>query len=555
MSATLASRWSTRLERHPYLWLSLVCALLYLPGIARLPVVDRDEARYLQATRQMLESGDLISIRFQDTARNKKPVGIHWLQALAVGTLSDARSNAAWPYRIPSVLGAWASVLLTFRFARGRLGGRLALLAAVALASSIALASQALQARPDAALLATVIVAQAALGRVYLGWRAGSREPVDWRTVVAFWACLGAGFLLKGPVGLGVTGLTALALALTHRSGRWLLELRPLAGALIFSAVVLPWSLAVSLGTEGEFFREAASRDWLAKLSSAQEGHGAPPGYYALTALLAFWPASLLLAPALAAAWRERTDPVVAFCLAWALPTWLLLELVPTKLPHYTLPLFPALALLVARLASGASAPPLRPAFAWTYRGLWLLATGMLALVLALLPVSLGMSASPVALGLAGVVLTASVVLVSLDYRRRPAAVLGAGLVAALALVPALSALCLPALTPAWLSQSVAEAVQAARRYPGETVAVSGIAEPSLVFLLGTRTRLTDPEGAVQHMVTGPGHLAVVSEGDRPAFEQALGARRRSAQLQASVRGLNYSKGRWTTLHVYRLAR
>src|SRR5665213_1533648 len=62
-------------------------------GIAAIPVLDRDEARFAQASRQMLETGDFLRIRFQDEARNNKPVAIYWLQAASVAALSDAAST------------------------------------------------------------------------------------------------------------------------------------------------------------------------------------------------------------------------------------------------------------------------------------------------------------------------------------------------------------------------------------------------------------------------------------------------------------------------------
>ena len=67
----------------------LAAALLsFLPGFFAIPPIDRDEARFAQATKQMVESGDYIDIRFQDEVRYKKPVGIYWLQAGVVKTAS-----------------------------------------------------------------------------------------------------------------------------------------------------------------------------------------------------------------------------------------------------------------------------------------------------------------------------------------------------------------------------------------------------------------------------------------------------------------------------------
>src|SRR5690242_18014577 len=103
----------------PYALLCLLCLLLYTPGLAAIPPVDRDEARFAQATRQMLETGNFIRVRYRDEARNKKPIGIYWLQAGAVAVFSAPESPAIWPYRLPSVLGAMFAVFLTFAFGAG----------------------------------------------------------------------------------------------------------------------------------------------------------------------------------------------------------------------------------------------------------------------------------------------------------------------------------------------------------------------------------------------------------------------------------------------------
>src|SRR5579859_4071778 len=125
----------------PYALLVGLCLMLYLPGIASIPPLDRDEARFAQATRQMLQTGDFLRIRFQEEARNKKPAGIYWLQAASVALFSTPGSTAGWPYRVPSVIGATASVLLTFGFGTRLAGRKAALLGASLLASSVLLVS------------------------------------------------------------------------------------------------------------------------------------------------------------------------------------------------------------------------------------------------------------------------------------------------------------------------------------------------------------------------------------------------------------------------------
>ena len=86
----------------------------------------------------------------------------------------------------------------------------------------------------------------------------------------------------------------------------------------------------------------------LAKVASAQETHGAPPGLYLVLFFATFFPASMLAGLAAPAVWAVRREPAARFLLAWLVPSWIVFELVVTKLPHYVLPLYPAIAILIA---------------------------------------------------------------------------------------------------------------------------------------------------------------------------------------------------------------
>ena len=91
----------------------------------------------------------------------------------------------------------------------------------------------------------------------------------------------------------------------------------------------------------------------LAKMTSGQEAHGAPPGYYLLLFWVTFWPGAVLAGLAAPAVWKARHEPGARFLLAWLIPSWLVFEAVMTKLPHYVLPLYPAIAILIAGIVEG----------------------------------------------------------------------------------------------------------------------------------------------------------------------------------------------------------
>jgi len=137
----------------------------------------------------------------------------------------------------------------------------------------------------------------------------------------------------------------------------WFPALRLGWGLPLMLLIVLPWMVAIGLATEGRFFAQAIGDDMLGKVGQADERHWGPPGYYLATFGIAAFPAGFLVMFALRQSWRERSEPVVRFLLAWAVPSWIVFEIVVTKLPHYVLPLYPALAALnVMDLASPGSA-------------------------------------------------------------------------------------------------------------------------------------------------------------------------------------------------------
>lgn len=541
-----------------WLLLTLLCALLYVPGTAAFPPLDRDEARFAQATKQMLETGDFVGIYFQDEPRNKKPIGIHWLQAASVSVFSDVADREIWAYRIPSVVGAWLAVLLAYAVGRKLFDSGTAFLGAALLAASVVLVGEAQNAKTDAFLLATIVAAQLALARAYLAHRnapEAARPAVPISVAVLFWAALGVSTLVKGPVGPGVVALTVLALGLIERRWRWLGALRPLPGVVLWALIVAPWLIAVSVVTDTGFVTAAVQEDFFPKLIGGQESHGAPPGYFLLTMLIAFWPASLLVLPAVVEVWRRRHETAVRFCLAWLIPSWILFELVPTKLPHYAMPTYPALALLVATtvIAAGARLGAFGSWWAKAWYGLW--AAIGLALAGAMLWVPFRFAdafgwwvfPSVLAVGFAaalglrfawtGRVLRAAVAVVAC------AVVWAAWTAEAFA----------PNLDRLWGAREVRAALEADSDR-GWRLASAGFHEPSLVFLAGTDTRLVDAATAASFLREpgdGRPHYVLVADRYEEAFLDALGEEATRARVVAKIDAFNYSRGRELVLRLY----
>ena len=161
------------LLRRPLIALAVLCIGLWLPVVLTLPPTDRDESRFAQSSKQMLESRDFVDIRFGLEPRYNKPVGIYWLQAAATEVAGLGHRQEIWTYRLASLLGGIAAVWLTYWCARAFTTRDIAFLAGALLAGTLLLSAESSIATTDAVLLATTLGMQGFLLRAH-----GDRKSV-----------------------------------------------------------------------------------------------------------------------------------------------------------------------------------------------------------------------------------------------------------------------------------------------------------------------------------------------------------------------------------------
>jgi 4-amino-4-deoxy-L-arabinose transferase-like glycosyltransferase len=350
--------------RWAYAVLALIVFVLGLPGLMAMPVLDRDEGRFAEASSEMLETGDFVVIRYHDDLRNKKPVGIHWLQAATVGVVSSAHDRDIGAFRIPSLLGAMLAAMATLWAGTALFTRRAAFIGAAVLATCLLLTTEAHIAKTDAAQCGLLTLAIGALARM----RQGGGNAMG----LLFWFCMAWGVLLKGPIAPMVAGFLIVGLLLWEREdGQWNAQwAKPLLywpGISLFCIMTIPWFIAVQVATQGEFMKTAIEVDLAPKIVSAAEGHKGLPGTHLAALPILFWPGTLLLIPGLllamsnllgmrkgasfrkvgeGVAWGTREAGAWRFLACWVVPSWIVFELAPTKLFHYVLPMYPAFALM-----------------------------------------------------------------------------------------------------------------------------------------------------------------------------------------------------------------
>lgn len=538
--------------RRPYLLLAALCLLLWLPGFFVLPPSDRDEARFVQATKQMLETGDFVTLRTGEVERNKKPIGIHWLQApfaAAARATGIATANPVWPYRIPSLLGGILACWATFGLGTALVGRRAALLAGGMLAASVLLTVEAHIAKTDAMLLAAITAVMGLLARAWL-------DPARFGTWQAalFWLALGGGVLLKGPVAPMIPALAAAYLCWREKGWRWLGVLRPAWGIPLMLAVAAPWFIAVGIATEGRFFAEAIGQDFGGKIASGGEQHWGPPGLYLLLLPFTLFPASLLVLRALPAVWAARREATTAFLIAWVVPNWIVFEAVVTKLPHYVLPLYPALCLVAARWAlDPARVQPPR----WWRRatvGLFVAGAAVLGLGGAAVPFLADWRIGWGPAALVAAALLAWLVLRAVRGGDWPRAAV-AGIIAMPLVYLAVFQFVLARTEAIWISPRLAaevEAVLGPRPATDQRFGAVGYHEPSLMFLAGTGTQWigTGWDGA-RFLAEAPGRLVAIGDRDLAAFHGEAAKLGLTPREIGTVDGFNYSRGRRVTLTLF----
>jgi 4-amino-4-deoxy-L-arabinose transferase-like glycosyltransferase len=563
-SALPPPRLLTRLARHPYALLALLGLLLWLPGVLSLPALDRDESRFAQSSRQMVESGNWVDIRFGQVPRYKKPAGIYWLQAVATEVaaplLNQGQDDRIWTYRLPSLLGAIAASWLTVWCALAVADAEVALLAGLFLLGSALLTAEATIATTDAVLLACIVGVQGVLLRVYRAAQVPGAPQARTATLMAGWAAFAFGVLVKGPVVLAVAATTIAGLIAWdwrhtgEADWRWLRGLKPVRGLLLALVLVLPWLIAIAIQSRGAFFEQSLGNDFAAKMAGGQESHGGLPGYYLLLSAVSFWPAILFVLPGIAAGFSRRAEPGIRFLLVWAATWWLAVEIVPTKLPHYVIDAYPPLAILAALFVLHP-----RPArFAGAARGIALvqfaIGAGLLIAAIILAPTYFGggvWGPSLAAAALGGVIALAALILA---LRKQPLSAALLGFAALLVLAPALTAGVGPRLDRFWISQRLKQVVAGAARPGDPPPALAGYQEPSLVFALGKDVALTDGKGAAEAIVKSGG-LALVEDSALSDFQARLTALHAGANPVGAVSGFNYSRNRKVHVTAYRVAR
>ena len=369
-----------RLERWSPLLLLGGTAVLYLARLGASGLYDPNEGLYAEIPREMVLLRDWLTPHFNFIRYFEKPPLLYWLTALSYQLFGFSEFSS----RLVSALAAISGVGVIYGIGRDLWGRRVGLVSGLILATSFGYFI-------FSRIIVTDMLFTALLAATF--W-AALRGLLDERPrpgiMLLAYASMGLAILTKGLIGLVFPLLTIGGLLLVTRDWQLLRRLELLRGGAIFLAITAPWHILMGVKNP-DFFWFYFVHEHFLRFVGQRELDYAPMPLYVFLIMVVIWafPWSVFLPVALRRYWpravESREDRGTLFILLWAASVVGFFALTPSRLEYYSMPAFPALALLVGRLWGTEMAP--RPGRVMT-RGLSYSCFGLLTIAVGLLPAS-----------------------------------------------------------------------------------------------------------------------------------------------------------------------
>ena len=325
-------------------WLLLfVFAVVWFGSLDYRRLIDPDEGRYAEIAREMVASGDWLTPRLNDLKYFEKPPLQYWATATAFTLFGEHH----WTARLWSALTGFLGILFTV-FAVGRLFNPVTgWIAGTVLASSL---WWNLIGHVNTLDMGVSAFLAAAIFALCLAQRDEATPAESRRWQDGAWILLALATLSKGLIGIVLPAATVVIYALWQHDLGLVFRIRPWRGLAILLLITAPWFIAVSLANPEFawfFFVHEHFQRFLTKVHDRYE----PMWYFIPVLLLGMLPWLSALWPGIKAGLGEdaskRFQPQ-RFLLVWSVLVFVFFSISDSKLPSYILPIFPALAALVA---------------------------------------------------------------------------------------------------------------------------------------------------------------------------------------------------------------
>ena len=531
-------------------------------GQNSIPPIDRDEARFAQASRQMVQSNDYVNIKFQDEIRAKKPIGIYWLQAFSTKVFGSEEIGS---FRVPSLLSSLISIFFVGFLTRLIFPLYQTIVVTLLFSSSITFMGEAHLAKTDATLLCLICIQQYYLLKLILDKKKSFR--VKYLYPVIIWFAFSFGVLVKGPLSFAILIPTVILFCYFQKSIDLIRKLKPIIGIIICAFIILPWFFAIEEATQGVFLQKAFNEDFFSKLQSGQEGHGALPGTHLLILSVAIWPVATFLPCLILFCIENKNNIVVQFLISWIVPFWIIIEIIPTKLFHYSLPVLPAIAILAIggmfQFKSNIKKIQNTLLKNLIYFSSVLFGLGGVVLGIGLFytcyKFNIDKDFSITFLTILIILITIAVFSLSLllifnlkainNINRKYFYNLPLAIIALSAMFNIINFnFILPKLDYLFPSKILANKIELINP---ETITSAGYHEPSLVFLLKGNVLLSKPHEAAIFMAEGKKNISLIEKSSLGEFLEATKELNLKIKIVDTVRGYNIAKGRHVEINIF----
>ena len=327
-------------------WVVWILVVLFLfAGLGQVPLFDKDEGAFSEASREMLVSGDYIMTYLNGEPRYDKPVLIYWLQVASMKVFGVNE----FAVRFPSAVAALVWFATVYRFALRMFGRETAIVALVCMVASLQVSTIAKAAIADSLLNACIAVALFAL------WDAVQENKNGARYIA--WIAMAVGFLTKGPLAFMIPLATVILFGLWERRFREVaartFHWKPI---VVFLCLAIPWYIAAYID-QGQDLLDAYYDQTIGRVMSPMEGHGGGglvwSAYYFFVVPLGVMPFTVPFVQTFLGLRKGQPDSFTRFAVACFAFNFIFWTLSSTKLPHYAIYGYTPLIVLVAnRIAS-----------------------------------------------------------------------------------------------------------------------------------------------------------------------------------------------------------
>jgi 4-amino-4-deoxy-L-arabinose transferase-like glycosyltransferase len=358
-----------RVSRRTWLWLGLaMLCLWFLPLDAR-HLLRSDEGRYAEIAREMFASGDWVTIRYQGLKYFEKPPFHLWMTAIAF----HAFGIGEWQARLWVAMSGVIGLAVTAWAAHRWYGRRVAMLTALAL---LAMPTWNLAGHFNALDMGVAAALACVLAGVLIAQHPAADASARRRWMLFAWAAMAVATLTKGLIGIVLPGLVLVVYTLAARD--WLLwrRLHLIAGTLLFLMIAAPWFVLVSMRNP-EFANFFFIHEHWQRYTSTVHHRSAPVWYFVPQLLAGALPWLGLVGGMARAVATEKSagdfrPALLLVC--WAASIFVFFSASGSKLPGYIVPIFPALAVLVALALDRLDAA------AWRRQVIWMLIAAVVAM-------------------------------------------------------------------------------------------------------------------------------------------------------------------------------